>query len=57
MLQMEQEQQAADDGRRYAEDDAASQRSVASSLQVHVNPKLNEWNNSDRGMYFICKDL
>jgi hypothetical protein len=35
MLQMEQEQQAADDGRRYAEDDAASQRSVASSLQVH----------------------
>lgn len=34
MLQMEQEQQAADDARRYAEDDAGAQRHAANVLQA-----------------------
>ena len=49
MLQMEQEQQAADDARRYAEDDAAAQRNVANALQVVVKLVL------DRPiLYAIC---
>ena len=41
MLQMEQEQQAADDARRYAEDDAAAQRNVANAIQVVVKLVLD----------------
>ena len=38
---MEQEQQAADDARRYAEDDAAAQRNVANAIQVVVKLVLD----------------